>query len=161
VTSRGKRSRPPEPAPGVVEHMPEPVKPELRRLRDWLAAEAGNPLPPELHRRLQSLILWADWRIDRVLTREQIRYQRCHVVHDFIREYVAKHGTERGSRKYAYNEAAKVLAGPYAGSPATMKKDFLFEESVATSNDPRAVRYRQRLEQRAREADKKRALRRR
>jgi hypothetical protein len=159
VTTRGKRSRLPEPAPGVVEHMPEPTKSYLRHLRGWLATEADKPLSPELYQRLQNLISWAAWRIDRILTREQIRYQRWYVVRHFIRQYVAEHGGKtRGSRKHAYNEAAKLLTGPYAGRAATMKDDYLFEEH-APSADPRSVRYREALERRAREADKKRARR--
>ena len=74
----------------------------------------------------------------------------------FIREYIAQHGKTRGSRKYAYHAAAKELTGPYAGTWRTMKDDFLFEE-LAPSDDPRSVRYRETLEQRAREANKKRA----
>jgi len=142
----------------VVLHRPEPTKPWLRYLRDQLAAahNANEPLPSNLYRALQDLIYWAEWRLDTPLTREQIRYQRYYVVHTFIRQFIAKHGTARGSRKYAYGEAAKVLAGPYAGSPLTMKDDYLFEQH-APSADPRSVRYRETLERRAREADKKRA----
>ena len=140
--------------------MPEPTKPNLRHLRGQLAAHADKPLSSELYQELQGLIWWAAWRIDRLLTREQIRYQRWHVVHEGIREFIAQIGTARGSRKYAYNEAAKVLTGPYAGSWRTMKDDYLFEEH-APSDDPRSVRYRETLEQRAREASKKRAQRRR
>jgi hypothetical protein len=142
----------------VIEHMPEPTKTKLRHLRDQLAAHADQPLPSELYQELQGLIWWADWWIDRHLTRDQIRYQRWYVVSIFIRQYIAQHGTTRGSRKYAYHAAAKELTGPYAGAWSTMKEDYLFEEH-APSADPRSVRYRETLERRAREADRKRARR--
>ena len=151
----GKRSQPPEPKEGEFEHRPEPLKVQLEYLCNQLAKHPDQPTP-DLYRALQGLIDWALWRIDRLLIREQIRYQRWHIVRWFIRQYIAQHGKERGSRKYAYNEAAKVLTGPYAGAPGTMKDDFLFEE-LAPSADPRSVRYRETLERRAREADKKRA----
>lgn len=168
----GKRSRAPEPVEGGGEHRPEPTKASLWNLGNQLFAHIKTnqmaglsegeqiPLPWELYQELQDLISWAAWRIDRPLTREQIRYQRAYVVRKFIRQYVAQHGTERGSRKYAFHEAAKELTGPYAGSPRTMEDDYLFEEH-APSDDPRSVRYRERLERRARAADKKRAQRRR
>ena len=163
MRTRGKRSRPPEPAPGVVENMPEPTKSDLQSLRDRLDAEVGKPLSPELHQRLQGLISWAAWRLDRaVLTWEQISYQRWSVVCRLILKYVAEHGTERGSRKRVYQDAAELLAGsPYEGSWTTIKEDFLFQERVSTSDDPRSVRYREALERRAREADKNQARRRR
>lgn len=155
----GKRSQPPEPEEFGIERMPEPTKPMLWYLRDRLANHVDKPLPSELCQELQFLVLWAEWRIDRLLTREQIRYQRAYVVRKFIRQYVAQHG-KRGSHKYAYREAAKELTGPYAGGPRTMEEDYLFEEHHP-SDDPRSVRYRKALERRARAADKKRAQRRR
>ena len=139
--------------------MPEPTKPKLRHLCDQLAAHADKPLSSELYQKLHGLIWWAAWRIDRPLTREQIRYQRWYVVHEGIREFVERYGTARGSRKYGYAYAAKVLTAPYAGSPLTMKDDYLFEER-SPGDDPLSVRRRKALEQRAREADKKRARRR-
>jgi hypothetical protein len=160
VITPGKRSRPPEPEPGVIEHRPEPLKVQLEYLRNELAKHSDQPTP-DLYRALQDLINWAMWRIDRLLTRDQIQYQRWHVVSTFVRRYIAQHGTTRGSRKNAYHAAAKVLTGPYAGSPRTMKEDFLFGERAPGGTDPRSVRYRERFERRAREADKKRAQRRR
>jgi hypothetical protein len=157
VITPGKRWRPPEPEEGVVEHMPEPTKPKLRELRDQLAARADT-LPPELYQALQGLIWWAAWRLDRLLTTDQIRYQRAYVVREFIRRYIAKYGKTRGSREYAYRETAMVLTGPYAGSPRAMREAFLVEES-APDDDPRSVRRRETLERRAREADKKRVQR--
>jgi hypothetical protein len=163
VITPGKRSQLPEPVEGGVEHRPEPTKIGLWDLRKRLVEHEVDrpllPLSPELYRALDDLVNWALWRIDRPLTREQIRYQRAFVVRKFIRQYVAQHGT-KGSRKYAYREAAKVLTGPYAGSHLTMKDDYLFEER-APGDDPLGVRRREALEQRAREADKKQARRRR
>jgi len=162
VITPGKRSQPPEPGPGVVEHMPEPTKTRLRHLRGQLAAaHADKLLPSDLYRELQGLIGWADWRIDRPLTRDQIRYQRFHVVSMFRRQYIEQHGKKRGSQKYAYHAAARELTGPYAGAWSTMKDDFLFEQRAPGGTDPRSVRIRETLERRAREASEKLARRRR
>ena len=67
----GKRSQPPEPEEFGIERMPEPTKPMLWYLRDRLANHVDKPLPSELCQELQFLVLWAEWRIDRLLTREQ------------------------------------------------------------------------------------------
>jgi hypothetical protein len=140
--------------------MPEPTKPELLDLRnqlvDHVEHQADRPLPPELYQAFDGLINWAIWRIDRSLTREQIRYQRKYIVDKHRRRFIAQHGKTRGAQKYAYREAAKELTGPYAGSPRTMEEDYLFEQQHP-SDDPRSVRYRETLERRAREADEKRA----
>jgi hypothetical protein len=162
VTTPGKRSLPPEPRNGEAQHMREPTKNQLWHLRAQLVAHADTPLPPQLCRQLHGLINWADWRIDRShLTREQIRYQRWRIVHEGIRESVARTGKMHGSRNYGYSYAAKELVGgPYAGNWRTMQDDYLFEER-AGGDDPRSVRRRKDLEQRAREADKKRARQRR
>jgi len=155
VITPGKRSQPPEPGPGVVEHMPEPTETGLRDMRKQLVElPADQPLPPQLRRALNDLITWAIWRIDRPLTRDQIRYQRFHVVSMFRRQYIAQHGKERGAQKYAYHAAARELTGPYAGAWSTMKDDFLFEQRAPGGTDPRSVR-------RAREASEKLARRRR
>jgi hypothetical protein len=160
MTTPGKRSLPPPPRAGEALHMQEPTQNKLRHLRDQLAAHADKPLPPELCQQLHGLIYWAAWRIDRAhLTREQIRYQRWRIVREGIKEFVARHGT-RGSHKHGYSYAANELVGPYAGSPHTMKQDFLAEQH-APGDDPLSVRRRKALEQRAREADKKRARQRR
>jgi len=157
VITPGKRWQPPEPRPGVIENMPEPTITGLAVMRKRLVElPADQPLPPQLRRALNDLITWAIWRIDRPLTRDQIRYQRWYVVCTFIRQYIAQHGKERGAQRYAYHAAARELTGPYAGAWSTMKEDFLFEQR-APSNDPRSMRYRENLERRAREADKKRA----
>jgi hypothetical protein len=106
---------------------------------------------------LHDLIWWAGWRIDRPLTREQIRYQRWRVVTIFIRRYKAEHhGKERSSRKYAFDLAAQELTGPFAGSPRTMKEDFLALERLPNPDSVRSKK----LEQRASEANRKRARRR-
>jgi hypothetical protein len=159
VTTPGKRSLPPPPQAGEAEHMREPTKNMLRDLRDQLAEHANTPPPPELYRQLHGLINWAAWRIDRShLTREQIRYQRWRVVDEGIREFVARTGRTRGARNYGYSYAAKELVGgPYAGNWRTIQDDYLFEER-AGGDDPRSVRRREALEQRAREADSKRTL---
>ena len=137
--------------------MPEPTKTDLLVLRKLLVElPADQPLPRELRWGLGRLISWASFRITRALTREQIRYQRQHVVGIFIQQYIAQHGKKRGSKKYAYGEAAKELTGPYAGSWRVMQDDYLFVKN-APSDDPRSVRYRETLERRAREADEKRA----
>jgi hypothetical protein len=160
VTTPGKRSLPPPPKEGGIEHMLEPTKTKLRHLRDQLAAYVDKPLPPELYQKLHGLILWADWRIDRLPSREQIRYQRWRVVHEGIREFVARYGTRRGSQTYGYAYAAKELVRPYAGSASAMKQDFLAEEH-APADDPLSVRRRKALERGAREADRKRSRQRR
>jgi hypothetical protein len=160
VITPGKRWRPPEPGPGVVEHMPEPTKTMLLALRKQLVEQpADQPFPPELHRALDYLINWALWRIDRLLTRDQIRYQRAYLVSKFIKQYIAERGTKRGAREWAYAQASAVATGPYAGSPRAMREDFLYE-ARAPGADPRSVRRREALEHLAREADKKRAQRR-
>jgi hypothetical protein len=154
----GKRSRPPEPDEGVALHMPEPMKSWLRDLRRRLVElPADQPLPAQLRRALNYLITWADFRIDRLLTREQISYQRSYVVLTLIERYIAQHGTKRGSRKYAYHAAAAELTGPYAGDWRTMQEDFLFEQRNAVGTDRRSVRYREKLQQLADEANEKRA----
>ena len=75
----GKRSRPPDPVEGGVEHRREPLKVQLEYLRNRLAEHPDQPTP-DLYRALQELINWALWRIDRPLTRGQIRYQRAFIV---------------------------------------------------------------------------------
>ena len=160
MTTPGKRWRPPEPGPGVVLHMPEPTKIELLILRKHLVEQpADQPLPPELRRALDWAINWAIWRIDLPLTRDRIRYQRAYLVDRFVNQYIAERRTERGAREWACAQAANMLTGPYAGSPRAMREDFLYEVR-APGDDPRSVRHREALEQRAREADKKRAQRR-
>jgi hypothetical protein len=159
VITPGKRSRPPDPVEGGVEHRREPLKVQLESLRNRLAEHPDQPTP-DLYRALQDLINWALWRIDRLLTRGQIRYQRACIVRDFIRLYIAHYRKERGSREWAYAQAAAVLTGPYAGSSRAMREDFLIEERAPWAMDPRSVRRRETLERRAREADKKRAQRR-
>jgi hypothetical protein len=144
----------------VVEHMPEPTKTMLLALRKQLFQQPANqPFPPELRRALDYLINWALWRVDRLLTRDQIRYQRAYLVSKYINQFIAERGTKRGAREWAYAQAAAVATGPYAGSARAMREDFLVE-ARAPGDDPRSVRRREALERRAREADKKRARRR-
>jgi hypothetical protein len=139
--------------------MPEPTKTMLLALREQFVEQpADRPLPPQLRRALDGLINWAIWRIDRPLTRDQIRYQRGYLVSKFINQFIAKRGTKRGAREWAYAQAAAVATGPYAGSARAMREDFLVE-ARAPGDDPRSVRRREALERRAREADKKRARR--
>jgi hypothetical protein len=135
-------------------HLPEPTKNGLRDLRRQLSEQrVDQPLPPDLYRELQRLIFWAEWRIGRLLTRDQISYQRSYVVLTFIKQYIKQHGGKTsGSRKYAYHAAAAELTGgPYAGTWTTMKEDFLFEQRNAVGTDRRSVRYREKLQQLARE----------
>jgi hypothetical protein len=153
VTIPGKRSLPPEPRKGEAQHMREPTKNQLWHLREQLVAHANTPLRPQLCQQLHGLIYWAAWRIDRThLTREEIRHQRWRIVDEGIREFVARTGKMHGSRNYGYSYAAKELHGPYAGNWRTMQDDYLFEERGLNA------RRRKALEQRAREADRKREL---